>query len=116
MYSLDEPITEDGNVTLKDVIPSNSDTDVLDQNAEEVAVSDSLKDTIKEVLLQLSDKQQRVLDLRFGLSDGTPKTLEQVRQELGVTDVAIHQLEKRALETIRRRHDFTRKLRSFLED
>ena len=60
-----------------------------------------LKKYIKEIIVDLSPREQKILDIRFGLSDGVAHTLEEVGQVFGVTRERIRQIEARALERIR---------------
>ena len=60
-----------------------------------------LRKYIKEIVVDLSPREQKILDIRFGLSDGVAHTLEEVGQVFGVTRERIRQIEARALERIR---------------
>jgi RNA polymerase primary sigma factor len=60
-----------------------------------------LRKYIKEIIVDLSPREQKILDIRFGLSDGVAHTLEEVGQVFGVTRERIRQIEARALERIR---------------
>ena len=79
------------------------------------AASDQLlKEQVGAVLRSLSDRERRVLQLRFGLEDGRSRTLEEVGRELNVTRERIRQIEARAL--LKLRHPSrSRKLRGYLE-
>mgnify|MGYP002512830601 CR=1 FL=1 len=61
----------------------------------------SLKEEIKNVLLTLQEREQEVLELRFGLVDGTSHTLEEVGKEFGVTRERIRQIEAKAIRKLR---------------
>ncbi len=60
-----------------------------------------LRDRLKEILVDLSPRERRILDMRFGLSDGVTHTLEEVGKEFGVTRERIRQIEAKSLEKIR---------------
>ena len=61
-----------------------------------------LKDYVKEIVAQLSPREQKILEMRFGLVDGVAHTLEEVGQEFEVTRERIRQIESKALEKIRK--------------
>ena len=69
---------------------------------------------IDEVLSSLSDREQRVLQLRFGLEDGRSRTLEEVGREFNVTRERIRQIEAKVLRKLRH-PTRSRKLRDYLE-
>jgi RNA polymerase primary sigma factor len=71
-----------------------------------------LKERLKEILVDLSGREQKILAMRFGLSDGITHTLEEVGQEFGVTRERIRQIEAKALEKIRD-HDKLKKLEGY---
>lgn len=73
-----------------------------------------LKDQIDEVLGTLTDRERRVLDLRYGLTDGQERTLEEVGQEFEVTRERVRQIEAKALRKLRH-PSRSRKLRDYLE-
>ncbi len=60
-----------------------------------------LKDRLSEILFDLTPREQKILDMRFGLSDGITHTLEEVGKEFGVTRERIRQIEAKSLEKIR---------------
>ncbi len=64
-----------------------------------------LGDQIKEIISDLSPREQKILKMRFGLDDGVTHTLEEVGNEFGVTRERIRQIEFKALEKIREHHD-----------
>ena len=108
--SLETPVGgEDSDFRLGDVIEDRDAAAPAD-----VAVSMLLKEQIQEVLLTLSDREARVLQLRFGLGDGRGHTLEEVGREFGVTRERIRQIEFKALRKLRR-PTVSRKLRDFME-
>lgn len=63
-----------------------------------------LKDHIREILVDLMPREQKILKMRFGLEDGITHTLEEVGQEFGVTRERIRQIEAKAIEKIRQHH------------
>lgn len=71
-----------------------------------------LKGHIEEVLQDLTPREQKILQIRFGLEDGITHTLEEVGQEFGVTRERIRQIEAKALEKIRD-HDIAKKLKDY---
>lgn len=73
-----------------------------------------LKEQLNEVLDTLTDREENVLRLRFGLEDGQSKTLEQVGQQFGVTRERIRQIEAKALRKLRH-PSRSKQLKDFLE-
>ena len=107
--SLETPIGEEEDSHLGDFIE--------DRNAPAPADAASfqlLKEQVSEVLGTLTDRESRVLQLRFGLEDGRSRTLEEVGREFGVTRERIRQIEAKALRKLRH-PTRSRKLRDFLE-
>ena len=78
----------------------------------QVASRRLLKRQLKEVLTQLTPREQRILDMRFGLKDGVTHTLEEVGREFGVTRERIRQIEAKALEKIRK-YELIKKLKGY---
>lgn len=76
-------------------------------------IQDSLKNALEEVLCELSEREGRVLKLRFGMEDGVPKTLEEVGKIYSVTRERIRQIEAKALEKLRHPNR-SKKLKEFL--
>jgi len=79
-----------------------------------VASRQLLKEQIVEVLNTLTPREQRVLQLRFGLEDGRSRTLEEVGKEFNVTRERIRQIEAKALRKLRH-PSRSRKLKDYLE-
>ena len=107
--SLETPIGEEEDSHLGDFIE--------DPNAPAPADAASfqlLKEQVEEVLHTLTERESRVLQLRFGLEDGRSRTLEEVGREFGVTRERIRQIEAKALRKLRH-PTRSRKLRDFLE-
>ena len=71
-----------------------------------------LRDYVKEAIKDVSPREQKILEMRFGLSDGVTHTLEEVGQEFGVTRERIRQIEAKALEKIQHL-DIIKKLRDY---
>jgi RNA polymerase primary sigma factor len=71
-----------------------------------------LKDHVKDILDSLSPREQKILEMRFGLHDGVAHTLEEVGQEFGVTRERIRQIEAKALERIKE-HEVMKKLKDY---
>jgi RNA polymerase primary sigma factor len=107
--SLELPMGEDAESYLGDFIPDNNAIQPLDSASKQL-----LKDQLSEVLLTLTPREQRVLQLRFGLEDGRPRTLEEVGLEFSVTRERIRQIEAKALRKLRH-PSRSRKLRDYLE-
>ena len=94
MCSSDLVVEEDSH--LGDFIP---DDDA--QAPSEAAAYSLLREQIEQVLCTLTDRERRVLKLRFGLDDGRPRTLEEVGKEFDVTRERIRQIEAKALRKLR---------------
>jgi RNA polymerase primary sigma factor len=94
--SLDLPVGEEGDATLGDQIADLSALDPLDAACQRL-----LQEDVGAVLNSLTQREQRVLRLRFGFGDERPRTLAQVGAELGVSRQAIHQIEDQALAKLR---------------
>ena len=71
-----------------------------------------LKDYVREIVSQLSPREQKILEMRFGLTDNVAHTLEEVGKEFDVTRERIRQIEAKALEKIRK-HEGVKKLRDY---
>ncbi|MCI7146093.1 MAG: RNA polymerase sigma factor RpoD [Clostridiales bacterium] len=107
--SLETPIGEEEDSHLGDFIPD----DDAPAPAEAAAFS-MLKEQLEEVLSTLTDREQKVLKLRFGLEDGKARTLEEVGKEFDVTRERIRQIEAKALRKLRH-PSRSRKLKDYLE-
>ena len=108
--SLETPIGEEDDSHLGDFVK-----DERSMSPEEYTVHELLKDEISDVLLTLTEREEQVLRLRFGLDDGSCKTLEEVGQMFGVTRERIRQIEAKALRKLRH-PSRSRKLKDFLND
>jgi RNA polymerase primary sigma factor len=94
--SLETPIGEDGENSLIDIIP-----DEYTASPQELATFSFLKKQINEILDGLSDRERKVIELRFGLRDGVTRTLEEVGHEFNVTRERIRQIEAKALKRMK---------------
>ncbi len=107
--SLETPIGEEEDSHLGDFIP---DEDV--PAPAEAAAFSMLKEQLVEVLDTLTDREQKVLKLRFGLEDGRARTLEEVGKKFDVTRERIRQIEAKALRKLRH-PSRSKKLKDYLE-
>jgi RNA polymerase primary sigma factor len=107
--SLETPIGEEEDSHLGDFIPD----DDVPAPADAAAFS-MLKEQLVEVLDTLTDREQKVLKLRFGLEDGRARTLEEVGKQFDVTRERIRQIEAKALRKLRH-PSRSKKLKDFLE-
>ncbi len=107
--SLDTPIGEDEDSALGDFIEDSEAVVPLD-----AASFILLQEQLEWVLDTLSDRERKVIELRFGLHDGTQRTLEEVGKEFGVTRERIRQIESKTLSKLRH-PSRSQKLRDFLE-
>jgi len=108
--SLEAPVGEEDDSHLGDFIP---DADAMSPSS--FASNSMLKYELDEVLSTLTDREKKVLQMRFGLIDGMTKTLEEVGKEFNVTRERIRQIEAKALRKLRH-PSRSRKLKDFMED
>ena len=94
--SLSEPLRQDGDAELVDVVEDKS----IDSPADIAAIS-VLPKEISHMLSVLSDREQQILTMRFGLDRGEPRTLEEVGKEFDLTRERIRQIEARAMSKLR---------------
>ncbi|HSE60904.1 MAG TPA: RNA polymerase sigma factor RpoD [Candidatus Saccharimonadales bacterium] len=84
------------------------------QSPEESATTQLLKEQVKDMLSVLTEREQKILKMRFGLEDGKSHTLEEVGQEFSVTRERIRQIEAKALSKLRKHKD-AKKLYEYLQ-
>jgi RNA polymerase primary sigma factor len=94
--SLESPVGGEDNSQLSDFIEDEDALEPMDAAAREM-----LRESVKNALAVLSDRERQVLELRFGLVDGKDHTLEEVGQYFNVTRERIRQIESKALRKLR---------------
>lgn len=87
--------------------------DVKTVGPSQVASLELLRDHVREAIEDLPPREQKILEMRFGLLDGVSHTLEEVGQEFGVTRERIRQIEAKALQTIKDRDEIMSKLQDY---
>jgi RNA polymerase primary sigma factor len=106
--SLEAPVgDEDEESTLGEFVE-----DKKTASPSQIAARKLLKSRLKEILVDLSPREQKILEMRFGLEDGITHTLEEVGREFGVTRERIRQIEAKALEKMRQ-HKRSKKLKGY---
>lgn len=96
LVSLDGTINEEGDCTLEEMLPDKS----VD-SPEEYTLKKKLSEEINKCLSKLTPREETVLRMRFGLDDGSPKTLEEVGKVFDVTRERIRQIEAKALRKLK---------------
>ncbi len=94
--SLETPVGEEGDSTLGDLVEDQSQESPAD-----IATRHLLSDQLRQVLSNLGERERRVIEMRFGLEGGEPRTLEEVGREFGVTRERARQMEAIALRKLR---------------
>ncbi|MBM3257459.1 MAG: RNA polymerase sigma factor RpoD [Candidatus Liptonbacteria bacterium] len=107
VLSIETPIGDEEDSTLSDFIPDEKNATPAQLTARAL-----LRDLIKDILVDLTEREQKILKMRFGLEDGVTHTLEEVGKAFGVTRERIRQIEAKALEKIRD-HDKAKALEGF---
>src|SRR4030095_9760421 len=107
--SLETPIGEEDDSHLGDFIEDPQAVSAID-----MAILENLKESTDLVLKTLSPREEKVLKMRFGIDDGSERTLEEVVQSFSVTRERIRQIESKALRKLRHPAR-SRRLRQFLE-
>ncbi len=108
--SLETPIGEEEDSELGDFVEDKSILSPL-----EAAASNLLTEDMKRVLENLSERERKVIEYRFGLVDGTPRTLEEVGKYFGVTRERIRQIESKTIKKLQHPHRSAR-LKDYLEE
>ena len=97
VISLEAPVGEDDEeLTLSEFIKDEKSLTPAQMTARQL-----LKDKIREIMIDLTPREQEILNLRFGLTDGINHTLEEVGKRFGVTRERIRQIEAKALTKIK---------------
>ena len=94
--SLETPVGAEADTFLVDFIAADEQED-----PEALASKALLREQVRQILMTLSERERRVLELRYGMTDGQMHTLEQVGKEFNVTRERIRQIEAKALRKLR---------------
>ena len=111
IHSLDAGVGRDGDE--EDSVLSDFIEDEDGTTPEEAAANQLLKEQVQSILSTLSDREQKIVKMRFGLENGKSHTLEEVGQEFAVTRERIRQIEAKALAKLRKHKD-AKKLHEYL--
>jgi RNA polymerase primary sigma factor len=108
--SLETPIGEEGDSRLSDLIEDRTQV-----SPAEALINANLKERTADVLRTLSAREEKIIRMRFGIEDGSERTLEEVGQSFDVTRERIRQIEAKALRKLRQRPR-SQRLKSFFDD
>jgi RNA polymerase primary sigma factor len=97
--SLNEPVDADGESELGDLLEQTGLPD-----ADDLLLRESFSKALSDALAELPEREQRVLELRFGLVDDQPKTLREIGEVMDLSRERVRQIESRALNKLRRSH------------
>ncbi len=106
--SLDQPYGRDGEGTVGELVEDSTAPQPV-----EYALRQGLRTHMRDALSELTEREQLVLRLRYGLDDDQPRTLEEVGREIGVTRERVRQIEHEALGRLREDHQ-VKSLKDFL--
>jgi RNA polymerase primary sigma factor len=106
--SLEKPVGEEGESQLSEFIQDEDIPPPVD-----VVLDGQLREQLYDALQKLPDRERRIIDLRFGLTDGDPRTLQEIAEEFELSRERIRQIEGEVLRKLRHPH-FSRKLRAYL--
>jgi RNA polymerase primary sigma factor len=95
--SLEAPIGEDGNGRVADIVPDEND-----QGPFERATDQLQREGLDRALRLLTERERKVIELRYGLTDAEPQTLEQIGRDLGITRERVRQIETNSLRKLKR--------------
>ena len=95
--SLESPVGEDGEDSLGDLVEDRTET-----TPEEAMNILARQEEVRELLGSLTEREQQVIRLRYGLGEESPRTLEEIGSMLGVTRERVRQIEARAMEKLRK--------------
>ena len=108
--SLETPIGEEGDSHLSDLIEDRTEI-----SPAEAVMNVNLKERTAHVLRTLSSREEKIIRMRFGMEDGSERTLEEVGRSFAVTRERIRQIEAKALRKLRQ-PSRSRTLKAFLDD
>lgn len=97
IISIDMPLNEDSDLTVGDVIEDTNTLSPLEQTIEI-----DMSEKIEQAMAILNEKEQKVLQMRFGLQTNNTYTLEEAGKILGITRERVRQIEEKALEKLRK--------------
>jgi RNA polymerase primary sigma factor len=106
--SLEKPVGEEGESQLSEFIQDEDIPPPVD-----VVLDGQLREQLYDALQKLPPRERRIIDLRFGLTDGDPRTLQEIAEEFDLSRERIRQIEGEVLRKLRHPH-FSRKLRTYL--